>query len=369
MKREILKVVLLFLGWRIVLFLLGLLADFILPYAPSFPYSDTLLAVSHLPRAIYSWANFDGVHYITIAREGYTHVRFIQAFFPLFPLLISKSILFGVTLANFFALGATLIWFIFCKYFFGKRTAWIAVIVWLLFPTSLFLGALYSEGLFLMLALSSFLLAAKKKWLAAGILVALASATRIIGIFLVPALLLELYLQSRDTKFQWRNAGYILLGSFGLIAYMIYLKLAVGDPLAFFHAQSAFGAGRQTTLIIYPQVIWRAIKILLTSPVDQRFLIYAQEFLAGTLGLVGIILGTKYARPSWILFSLCAFFLPTLTGTFSSMGRYLLVCFPLFLFLTHLTAHHKKLGILWIVISAFLLLMNTVLFIQGYWVA
>src|SRR3972149_7575541 len=41
------------------------------------------------------WANFDGVHYLSIAQNGY--MRFQEAFFPLYPLLIrilAKSVLF-----------------------------------------------------------------------------------------------------------------------------------------------------------------------------------------------------------------------------------------------------------------------------------
>lgn len=376
--RKLLKgLVLIFLIWRGILLLVSLLADGFLKYAPSFPYADSLLATLSLPRFLYSWANFDGVHYITIAKEGYTHVRFIQAFFPLLPMILKPifmifgayALFFSLFLIGCFALLATMTWFLFMRHFFGDKTARLSLIILLLFPTSLFLGALYTEGVFLILVLGTFLASSQKRWGLATLLVLLASATRIVGIFLVPALLLELYLTTKNSKFPWKTALLISTGSLGLIAYMIYLKLAVNDPLAFFHAQAGFGAGRQTNLVIYPQVVFRSLKILLTNSFNLKYLAYLQEFLAGTLGLIGIILGAKYSRPSWMLFALCAFFLPTLTGTFSSMSRYLLVCFPLFIFLTKYLETRPITRLIWIIVSGFLLVLNTLLFIQGYWVA
>lgn len=353
--------------------MLALLANFILPYKPSFPYADTLLASSGLPAFIYSWGNFDGVHYVTIAKQGYATVQYIQAFFPLLPyalmrplflLLQINPLVSGLILTNIFAFTAIASFYHFTKTFFDAKTAWLTVLVLLAFPTSLFLGALYTEGLFLTLVFGCLLFAHQKKWLAATLLAALASSTRIVGIFLIPALLIELWPEKSVKKI-----AVILLGSLGLIGYMVYLKFAVGDPLAFFHAQSSFGAGRQTNLVLYPQVVWRSLKILLTNKLDLKYFAYVQEFLAGTLGLVGIAFSAKYSRLSWLVFTLFAFFLPPLTGTFSSMGRYLLVCFPLFILLAKILETRPRLRVLWFVLSTALLIVNTVLFIQGYWVA
>jgi hypothetical protein len=151
---------------------------------------------------------------------------------------------------------------------------------------------------------------------------------------------------------------------------MFFLYLNFHDPLYFVHVQSEFGAGRQETIILYPQVVWRYIKILLTArPFDLRYFAYVQEFVAGTLGLVGLLVAVRKVRPSYSVFALSAFLLPTLTGTFSSMSRYLLICFPLYFLLTFLVQKWPKLGIVWMAVSTLLLVINTVLFIQGYWVA
>lgn len=73
--------------WRLILFFDVYLASSYLPFRPRFPYSDVLLIPSKLPFWIWSFANFDGVHYLTIAKNGYS-AQFTQVFFPFYPFII-----------------------------------------------------------------------------------------------------------------------------------------------------------------------------------------------------------------------------------------------------------------------------------------
>ncbi|MCR4263093.1 MAG: hypothetical protein NUV98_00035, partial [Candidatus Roizmanbacteria bacterium] len=73
----------------------------------------------------------------------------------------------------------------------------------------------------------------------------------------------------------------------------------------------------------------------------------------------------NYPRP-WIYFSLASIVLPTLTGTLSSMPRYVLVAFPVFMVLSQLP---KTLKIGVFVVSLILLIICTLLFTHGYWIA
>ncbi|PIR61011.1 MAG: hypothetical protein COU68_01660, partial [Candidatus Pacebacteria bacterium CG10_big_fil_rev_8_21_14_0_10_45_6] len=75
------KILVLVLVWRIGLFVVSLIAPAFISYEPSFPYAYDLLAKLGLPQWLYSWANFDGVHYLTIMRMGYVGTGLIQAFF------------------------------------------------------------------------------------------------------------------------------------------------------------------------------------------------------------------------------------------------------------------------------------------------
>jgi len=398
-KSELLQLVGIFTVWRSILFVIGLIADKVLQYQPSFPYADIVLAPSKLPQWVYSWANFDGVHYITIAQKGYFGTGLIQAFFPFFPALLLRPlylltsgqiniILVGLVITNFAALVAVIVWFIFLKSVINTRSAWWGVLFLLCFPTSLFFGAYYTESLFFLAVIAAFLFAKQKKWLLVAIATLVATSTRVVGVFLLPALAVEVWLQWRSTqtaavlkssllsqlsvwvKTSWKELLCISAGSLGILGYMLYLWSAYGDPLYFLHVQNEFGAGRSEGLVLYPQVLWRSIKILLTlDPTTLRYYTSVLEFLAGSLGLVGLVLSAFKVRLSYVIFALGAFFMPTLTGTFSSMPRYIMICFPLYMYLVLVLEHRPRTRALVLVGCSLLVIINTIIFIQGYWLS
>ncbi len=384
-----------FLIWRLVLFGIGVIASQVLSYQPSFPYAYTLLPLYNLPQWFYSWANFDGVHYISLAEHGYIGTGLVQAFFPVFPGLIdvtrhlfANTIVAGLILSNVIAGGLVLLWYSFIRSVFPHQNPMAAVLILFLFPTAFFFGALYSEALFLCLVLGAFLAARAKNWWLAGILTSVAGATRVVGVALIPSLMVELYLQEREFLLQhqptvtWLGTlksifhrqltamVWIGSGGLGLVAYMWFLKAEFHDPLYFLHVQAEFGAGRQEQLVLYPQVVWRYVKILWTyRPIDWKYFAYIQEAVFGILGFVGVIVAIKRVRPSYVMFSAIAFLLPTLTGNFSSISRYLLACFAIFLLIHRWLKNRGWFLVIYLLGSSLLLLINIMLFIQGYWVA
>jgi hypothetical protein len=375
-KNDLKIIVALFLARRGFLFLLAIFADKFLPYAPSFPYAYYIFPLMNLPRWLYSFANFDGVHYLTIASQGYLFEDYIQAFFPLYPAILIRSLheftginplLLGLMISNVAFLAFLFVWKRFITKLYGDRVAWCSLIALLIFPTSFFFGALYTESLFLLFVMLAFQAAYSKHWYQAALWTALASGTRVTGVLLVPAILTEMWVQK---EWNWKNVFKVLLGTSGLLAYMAFLQNNFKDPLLFSHVQAAFGAGRDSKLILYPQVLFRSIKILLTArPFDWKYFAYVQEFIAGAGGLIALAFAAKKVRASFSVFALLSFLLPTLTGTFSSMPRYLLTCFPLFILIGWFAQKHPRRMILWWIVSAVLLVINTLLFIQGYWVA
>lgn len=391
--------ILTFLIWRASLFAVGILADSIFVYAPSFPYADSLLTVYHLPRWLFSWANFDGVHYLTIAEKGYIGTGLIQAFFPFFPYVILRTLyvifgqslntlLVGLLVTNGAFLASMLVWYKLLRTSYNQKMAWIGVMVLLLFPLSFYYVALYTESIFFLLIISIFYAARIRSWYLVSVLTVLATATRVVGIFLVPALVIELWQQWREKQNlatlqlpyhvqaqrfiqqQFKQIALIGLGSLGLFAYMTYLYATFGDWLYFLHVQSEFGGGRSEGFISYPQVLWRYIRILFTVDVwTWRYYSIVLEFLAGTVGLLYILIALKKVRLSYVIFALGAFFMPTLTGTFSSMPRYILVCFPLYLLIVHTISNRPRVKAILFILSALALAVNTMLFIQGYWIS
>jgi hypothetical protein len=116
-------------------------------------------------------------------------------------------------------------------------------------PTAFFLCSGYNTSLFLLLTLASLYCMRRGWWWAAGGFGALASATRLAGVFLVVAFVIE-YARQRGWTWHWRtwrwrslrpDALGIVLVPVGLAAYALYCWQAFGDPLAFSVAQRQWG--------------------------------------------------------------------------------------------------------------------------------
>ena len=360
-----------FIAWRVALLGFAAIGMVILPFKPSFPYSETLLAPHGSP-LFWSWANFDGVHYLGIAAKSY-FAQFTQAFFPLYPLLIRiftglthNSILSGLIISNFSFLACMAVFYRLLRLDTSDVQAKRTILLLLLFPTSFFFGSLYTESFFLLSVLLSFYFARRRRFILAGICGALASATRILGGLLIPALLIEYFSSPGRSRWGWVMA---LLPAAGLLLYMYYLNVSFHDPLYFIHAQPAFGAQRSgEKIILLYQVFWRYLKMLVTVPIaNLLYYTVSQEFISAVIFLCLSLLSFKFTRRSYAVFGILAYVLPSLTGTFSSLPRYVLILFPAFMLLGKIkskTIRHSLYAI-----SCALLALNTILFTRGYWVA
>lgn len=382
------------LAWFSVLMLAAWLAPQFWSYKPSFPYADSLLQPSGLPAWLYSWANFDGVHYLTIISKGYLQTGLIQAFFPVFPGLIkSISMLFGqpILVAIVSNLIITSIWvYLLIFHVFEKKHRQYAVmsaLLILLYPTSFFFIATYSESLFALEIVALLALLKHKKWWWASAVIAVASATRVVGVGLV-AILLGAYFNIEAPVWnfrQWwktisttmkpkliKSVALALASSLGLLAYMIFLWINFGNPLYFAEVQSSFGVGRSESFIILPQVIFRYAKMMTTVPLQSFTYLSVVHELLSTVGIGLLLLYSSFLVPiTTFLTAIAIFILPTLSGTLTSMPRYALPLLVLLLPSLVLKIPENKLHYLWIWIgcSTMLLLFFTTLFIQGYWVA
>lgn len=374
---EIKQIVLLFLAWRVLLLFFAFLGVLLLPLSSSNFLGGGIDNYSKNP-LFWGWTNFDGEHYLLIAQNGY--LTFKQAFFPFYPLLISYLSGFSkepsslattaFLISNLtFLFSLFLLWKLIRLDYSGK-IACLSILAILAFPTSFYFGAVYTESLFLFLILGAFYTARKDRWVIVGILGMLASATRVIGILLLPALLFEWWDKRKQEKAGLSELLLLLLIPLGLLSYMLFLKETVGDPFAFYNLQILSGEQRSTTIIPLYQVFWRYTKMLWGFLPNFAYLTILMELLAGALGIILLVLGYfKKMRPSYLCFGFLAYLLPTLTGSFSSMPRYLTVMFPIFIVLAFLVSENRVLRIgVWI-ISIVLLAIETMLFIRGYWVA
>lgn len=310
---------------------------------------------------------FDSGFYADIAKHGYHYnadpsVMSSTAFYPLYPLAAraitsATGIGEGVALllvANVAAAIAVLLMTKLIKDETDAETALWSVALLMFFPTAFFFSAGYTESLCLVFVLLSLLALRDEKFLLASLAAGLAVGTRSIGIALAPIILLEIV---RHRASPWpqtilKMAICGLLATSGLIAFIGYLGVTIGHPLAFVQSQSAWHGG---TLV-------------------ERFLdaVSLTQLRHGGWFLIFMplaIYSVWRLRLDLSLYALGVLLVPYLTlGITHSMNRYVLMCFPVFVILALLCKSRPIIGTIIIAISSAYLLEQTARFSQWYWV-
>lgn len=190
-----------------------------------------------------AFAQWDSVWFLHIARHGYDSDE-TTAFFPLYPIVVrgaSEVLRSDVAAAVLVSLAsgavAVVVLHRLARPLLGELGARDAVLLVALYPIAFVFTAAYSDGLFLALAIGSFLAAVQKRPLAAGVLGGLACGTRLVGLALLPGLAVLLWPGARRRVL--RLAPLLLLPA-AVGAYALYLDRHVGDPWAFIHTQGVY---------------------------------------------------------------------------------------------------------------------------------
>jgi 4-amino-4-deoxy-L-arabinose transferase-like glycosyltransferase len=188
------------------------------------------------------WARWDSVWFLRIAEHGYGSAKGgAAAFYPLYPAAVALlgRVLFGhyVLAGILVSLGASFASFLLlyriAEERLGAEGARRAVLYLAVFPFALFLQAVYSESLYLLLTLAAFMLAERRRFLAAGAATGLALLTRPTAAALLPALALLAW-HERDRV---RALASLAVAPLLFAIYPLYLWIAEDDPWQFLHAQ------------------------------------------------------------------------------------------------------------------------------------
>ena len=312
---------------------------------PDFPAWDKLSSVF-----FDTFEHWDADLVLTIARDGYT--RHLAAFMPLYPGLVHVG--GWVTRSNVVAAVAISLAAAAAGVFFTSRiasrltddrVARDTALLLALYPVSFVFTAPYSEGLFLGASAGALLYCFRGRLWIAGLLAGVAVDTRVLGLALIPAMLIFAWPAARKRGLL-TLVPIIALPLAAFVAIAAYYQHAVGDSLAFLHAQK--GWGRHVTALGPLDAIWRSAKAtyhgigtLAGVPTDPGVANLASSnvidfvLLIGAIALTVVVfrrLGTALGVYSSGLLVI-ATAAPVTDGgeVFQSLPRFLLVDFPLFI--------------------------------------
>lgn len=288
------------------------------------------------------WHIYDSNHYINIVRWGYGTTeerRVLIVFFPLFPLLIKifsyifkDYLLSGLVVSNIaYAVGALYLYKI-VQLDFSRKRAIRTVMYFSVFPTAYFMHAAYTEALFIALVVACFYYARKKRWLIAGILGALVSATRLSGIVIILALLLE-YLHQREWKIKniTLNISWISLVPLGLCSYLIINYLVFGHPFHFLSLQKEVWHKTLSLPLkgffgVLGSFRWKKPSQIITTAAVEVF------FTMFFLGFITVMIFIY--RPLYVSYSWLTWLIVTSNSYWLSLPRYMLPIFPVFIIMS-----------------------------------
>jgi hypothetical protein len=236
---------------RIVLFGVANAAVIQLPVDPVESRTFHLPAQPHA--FLEAWARYDACWFLTIAQHGYRDAiaggeDMRAAFFPLFPSLVAGltpvvrlPMIAGLVISNAcYLVFLVLLWTLVARDW-GERVAHAAVWTYLLFPSAFFLSGVYSESVLLATTTGALLMARQARWLAAGLLAALATLTRPLGIVAIVPVLVEYAAWRRSTTPDAppRLARIIAPVAAAAVAYVVLAWIVFGNPLAVVEMQAS----------------------------------------------------------------------------------------------------------------------------------
>jgi hypothetical protein len=366
------------------------------PHHLTAPFHQRLLNILISPAT-----RWDSAWYLSIARTGYVF-PFQTVFFPLYPGLIALGGAFlghgldavvGIVVSCGCAIGALYLLHRLVSLEFDQRLAHNTVWIFAWLPTALALSAVYSEALFLLLAVGSFYAGRTGRWALAGMAGGLAAMTRNGGILLLlPLLVLYLYGPRTDREPDRiaaglspryrlrRDASWIALVPLGLLAYVTYLAFATGQPFAPFIHQSHWGR-HFFPLGALLFGVWGAFKEIAAAipgldPHLGRHMtfggvtrhLYDFAFLVFSLFLLRLC--WKRLPAAYTVFAAAslamAVSVPATDEPLKSFPRFTLVMFPLWIALA-LWATERRLVRTIVAVSAPLLALYAYLFVSWSW--
>jgi hypothetical protein len=339
--------------------------------------------------ALSDWAHWDGAWYLALAGDGYGQVGAEgAAFYPAYPLavravgwLVGAPAPAGVVVSSAALLCALLALFAVAREHAGEAAARWSVVALALFPTSFFLGAVYTEALFLAFALGAWWAArVRGDLLLAAALAAGAALTRNVGVLLVVPLALEW--RRRGGSFAVPRAAALLAPVAALGAFALYLGHVFGDPALLVTAAQgvwersfSFPVATVVDSVRAANGAWPAVPEVFAGTGTAASFTAAHLWNLAALALAAGLLwaGRRLVPAGLTAYAGVVVALPVLTPSpgllLWSTPRYVLSAFPLFITLGAVLAARPRWAPVWIAAGAAFGAVLCALFVTWRWVA
>jgi hypothetical protein len=369
--------------WRLVLppFLTARAVGLLVPVLAAWQQSASpgIPTVSELRTAFDRW---DAESYVAIAEHGYpSHLDFglgqpghLVAFFPGYPMLMravmvvtGDAVLAGLvvsTLLELVALRLLAGLVVRERDRSAARFATWAVAVW---PYAAFLGLVYTESTFVAAVAGSLLLARRGRMGPACLVAALACATRVTGVALIPALLVEHLVRRRGRP--GPQLAWVLVVPVPVLLFGAYLRIHTGDWLAWLHAEGSLSFDYRH--LAWPWVgaraTWDSV-VLSPLPASSSY-VFALELFWGVAGAVlcTALWLTRRMPLSLITYCTAVWLLSVCVSYWISVPRYEIAMFPAVIALWDLLARRPDWRAAAVAASAGLFAFGAGVYASGRW--
>lgn len=362
------KIIFLLLGWLLIVNIFALLGlnRLNLKSDTAYKWIDPQKFVQEQSwNSISFHSRWDSVYYLDIAQNGYHFTKENTlsniVFFPFYSALIfvvslligPNFILAGWIVSVLALIGSVIVFYKLIKEFHPTIDPENAIFYLLIFPTAFFLNAVYTESIFLFLSLLTFYYLHKGRFGLAGFFGLLSALTRITGVLLFIPIVWEFYKRNGWRKIFSFSFLPTLLVPLGTMIFFLYHYFVFGNFFLFFDVENAWGRTFQLNkehflLFSNPAIVNLSIDLLFT-----------------TFALICAVHMFKKRWVSYGLYTVTTLGVALSTGTFMSIGRYILVLFPIYLVLA--SVKNQNFAKIYTIGSVFLLAMNIILFVNWYW--
>jgi Gpi18-like mannosyltransferase len=317
---------------------------------------------------------WDSGFYAAIARHGYarrifsTEVYENWAFFPLYPLIVKfitniygntlsleQTFLTGLVLSNVFLIfSLELLWLLFKELKFKEREITISLIILLTFPAAYFLNLFYTESLFLLLTAAFFLFLFKNKFFYASLALSLALITRVNALVLLFIAVYYVLAKRRDLSTRRLIYAILLIGAslIPLVIHNLHLMNITGDFFTAYKIQKAWNSGVPYPFA-YIKIYLKDAKHFVNPGQIINLAALAGAFLTTFLFMVQYNAKNRNKQNSnsleinsLFLYTFLSLCLMISVPSGSSILRYILVVFPLYIFFAFLIRDRARAVIL-----------------------